>query len=84
MSISQPILNRAEVASLFSHPLASLLNKDPPFPLEPEMLELKYHTFSDYDSSTIPGKIRMHYFLTGREAGGTKPIFGLTAYACYV
>jgi hypothetical protein len=22
----------------------------------------------------------MHRFLTGREAGGTKPIFGLTAY----
>ncbi|KAI0043466.1 hypothetical protein FA95DRAFT_1563263 [Auriscalpium vulgare] len=26
--------------------------------------------------------VRMHRFLTGREAGGIKPIFGLTAYAC--
>ncbi|KAI0355435.1 hypothetical protein OH77DRAFT_1424933 [Trametes cingulata] len=75
----RPILNRAEVTSLFSHPLASFLHSDPPFALEPEMLELKYHTYVDIDSNTIPGKIRMHTFLTGREAGGTKPIFGLTA-----
>ncbi|KAI0832854.1 NUDIX hydrolase domain-like protein [Trametes gibbosa] len=75
----RPILNGAEVVSLFSHPLASLLSSEPPFPLEPEMLEIKYHTYSDYTSSSAPGKIRMHNFLTGREAGGTKPIFGLTA-----
>ncbi|KAI0371495.1 hypothetical protein BV20DRAFT_941868 [Pilatotrama ljubarskyi] len=75
----RPILNRAEVTSLFSHPLVSFLHSDPPFPLEPEMLELKYHTYTDIDSNTVPGKIRMHTFLTGREAGGTKPIFGLTA-----
>ncbi|EIW61421.1 uncharacterized protein TRAVEDRAFT_162575 [Trametes versicolor FP-101664 SS1] len=75
----RPILNRAEVTSIFSHPLASFLHSDPPFPLEPEMLEIKYHTYSDYASSTVPGKIRMHNFLTGREAGGTKPIYGLTA-----
>ena len=24
--------------------------------------------------------IRMHRFLTGREAGGVKPVYGLTAY----
>ncbi|KAI0650863.1 NUDIX hydrolase domain-like protein [Trametes meyenii] len=75
----RPILNSAEVVSLFSHPLASFLHVDPPFPLEPEMLEVKYHTYSDYESRSTPGKVRMHNFLTGREAGGTKPIFGLTA-----
>ncbi|KAI1795055.1 NUDIX hydrolase domain-like protein [Ganoderma leucocontextum] len=78
----QPVLNQAEVAALFSHPLNGFLrDSDPPFPLatEPEMLEMKYHTFVDYNSNTIPGKLRTHYFLTGREAGGTKPIFGLTA-----
>ncbi|KAH9899426.1 NUDIX hydrolase domain-like protein [Cubamyces lactineus] len=75
----RPILNRAEVTSLFSHPLRSFLQSEPPFPLEPEMLELKYHTYTDYESNTYPGRVRMHTFLTGREAGGTKPIFGLTA-----
>ncbi|KAI9057635.1 hypothetical protein FKP32DRAFT_1762267 [Trametes sanguinea] len=75
----RPILNRAEVASLFSHPLAAFLRSEPPFPLETQMLELKYHTYTDIESNTVPGKVRMHTFLTGREAGGTKPIFGLTA-----
>lgn len=73
----RPILNAPEVASLFSHPLASLLSSEPPFATEPEMLEMEYHTHVD-----IPvheGHMRMHRFLTGREAGGTKPIFGLTA-----
>ncbi|KAJ3482911.1 hypothetical protein NLI96_g6674 [Meripilus lineatus] len=45
------------------------------------MLELKYHTHNDIEWATGlgKGKVRMHRFLTGREAGGTKPIFGLTA-----
>ena len=73
-------MNKAEVASLFSHPLKSFLHLDPPFATEPEMLEMKYHTYADYKSNTMSGKVRMHTFLTGREAGGTKPIFGLTAY----
>lgn len=83
----RPILNAPEVASLFSHPLASLLTSEPPFPLEHEMLELEYHTYVDvsipwpYNDSMGSGtaSVRMHRFLTGREAGGTKPIFGLTA-----
>ena len=57
-----------------------MLHSEPPFATEPEMLEIKYHTYTDFSSNTMPGKIRMHNFLTGREAGGTKPIFGLTAY----
>lgn len=56
-----------------------MLHSEPPFATEPEMLEMKYHTYTDWSSNTMPGKIRMHNFLTGREAGGTKPIFGLTA-----
>ncbi|KZT70259.1 hypothetical protein DAEQUDRAFT_214953 [Daedalea quercina L-15889] len=74
----KPILNTPEVASLFSHPLASLLHSEPPFATEQEMLELKYHTYHDIDWRG-KGTIRMHRFLTGREAGGTKPIFGFTA-----
>ncbi|KAL1743746.1 NUDIX hydrolase domain-like protein [Schizophyllum fasciatum] len=43
--------------------------------------------FSDVDTPEEPQlgklrrqrKVRMHRFLTGREAGGTKPVFGLTA-----
>ncbi|KAI0751196.1 NUDIX hydrolase domain-like protein [Daedaleopsis nitida] len=75
----RPILNQAEVTALFSHPLNSFLHSEPPFATEPEMLEMKHHTYMDIGSNTMPGKVRMHTFLTGREAGGTKPIFGLTA-----
>lgn len=74
----KPILNTPEVASLFSHPLGSLLHSEPPFSTEQEMLELEYHTYHDIDWRG-KGQIRMHRFLTGREAGGTKPIFGFTA-----
>ncbi|KAG6868115.1 hypothetical protein C0993_007493 [Termitomyces sp. T159_Od127] len=78
----QPILNDAEVASLFSHPLASFLSTKPPFPAEPELVEVPYHSYKDW---TSPGPndttwtTRSHQFLTGREAGGIKPVFGLTA-----
>ncbi|KAG6888518.1 hypothetical protein C0995_007761 [Termitomyces sp. Mi166 len=78
----QPILNDAEVASLFSHPLASFLSTKPPFPAEPELLEVPYHSYNDW---TSPGPndttwiTRSHRFLTGREVGGIKPVFGLTA-----
>ncbi|KAF6751545.1 NUDIX hydrolase domain-like protein [Ephemerocybe angulata] len=78
-----PLLNQAEVDSLFSHPLASFLSTTPPFPSEPDTLEFEYHTFHDYDYAHSPGarkdKFRAHSFLTGREAGGVKPVFGLTA-----
>ncbi|KAH9931777.1 NUDIX hydrolase domain-like protein [Amylocystis lapponica] len=73
----RPILNAPEVASLFSHPLSALLHSESPWPNEPEMLEVEYHTYNDTDGPQ--GKVRLHRFLTGREAGGTKPIFGLTA-----
>ncbi|KAJ7093500.1 NUDIX hydrolase domain-like protein [Mycena epipterygia] len=78
----RPILNTAEVASLFSHPLASFLSSSPPFPTEPELIEVAYHTTSDWTypgPNGIPRKSRAHRFLTGREAGGIKPVFGLTA-----
>ncbi|THU97257.1 hypothetical protein K435DRAFT_722017 [Dendrothele bispora CBS 962.96] len=131
----RPILNHSEVASLFSHPLASFLSSTPPFPKEPELEEVLYHTYQDYDwhgpplpmktqsshglkakgestdvirfsrkrnrrrsadylvpssdpvddqdASSLPKtrkrKLRMHRFLTGREAGGIKPVYGLTA-----
>ncbi|EMD40315.1 hypothetical protein CERSUDRAFT_110918 [Gelatoporia subvermispora B] len=77
----RPILNAPEVASLFSHPLKSFLHEQPPFPTELDMIEQPeqpYHTFVDINWHN-QGKLRMHRFLTGREAGGTKPIFGLTA-----
>ncbi|KAG6915910.1 hypothetical protein DXG01_009280 [Tephrocybe rancida] len=76
------MLNDAEVASLFSHPLASFLSTKPPFPAESESLEVPYYSYNDW---TSPGPndttwtTRAHRFLTGREAGGIKPVFGLTA-----
>ncbi|KAF8076966.1 NUDIX hydrolase domain-like protein [Lyophyllum atratum] len=78
----RPILNAAEVASLFSHPLSSFLTTSPPFPTEPELVEVPYYSYSDWN---MPGPgggewvARAHRFLTGREAGGVKPVFGLTA-----
>ncbi|KAF8627938.1 hypothetical protein AX17_006092 [Amanita inopinata Kibby_2008] len=78
----RPILNTAEVASLFSHPLASFLDETPPFPHEPEAFELPYHTTVDFHVQGPNGIVwphRTHRFLTGREAGGIKPVFGLTA-----
>ncbi|KAF7325257.1 Nudix hydrolase 15, mitochondrial [Mycena venus] len=78
----RPILNASEVASLFSHPLASFLSSSPPFPSESELVEVPYHTTSDGAYPGPNGKMfptRAHRFLTGREAGGIKPVFGLTA-----
>lgn len=78
---SQPVLNADEVASLFSHPLASFLSSEPPFPLEPDTLEVPYHKSFDFKGSgPVSQTFRVHQFLTGREAGGIKPVFGLTAY----
>ncbi|KAJ7193667.1 NUDIX hydrolase domain-like protein [Mycena pura] len=77
-----PILNTAEVAELFSHPLAAFLSSTPPFPAEPELIEAPYHTTSDWTypgPNGLPRTARAHRFLTGREAGGIKPVFGLTA-----
>ncbi|KAG6830125.1 hypothetical protein H0H87_009095 [Tephrocybe sp. NHM501043] len=81
-TLRQPILNDAEVASLFSHPLASFLKTTPPFPAEPESLEVPYYSYNDWTSPGPNGTTwttRAHRFLTGREAGGIKPVFGLTA-----
>ena len=75
----QPLLNSQEVTSVFSHPLASFLSHESPFPQDTESLEVPYHTYQDIKWTGLDGLFRMHRFLTGREAGGTKPIFGLTA-----
>ncbi|KAI0301893.1 NUDIX hydrolase domain-like protein [Multifurca ochricompacta] len=66
-----------------------------PFPeaealAETAALELEYHTYADVawpwpwvmgpaTPESAGRAVRMHRFLTGREAGGIKPIFGLTA-----
>ncbi|KAG1743651.1 NUDIX hydrolase domain-like protein [Suillus paluster] len=75
----QPNLNESEVTSIFSHPLASFLASSSPFPpyrvQDPSM---PYHTTTDWEWSK-GSTIRMHRFLTGREADGVKPVFGFTA-----
>ena len=69
------------MSSLFSHPLASFLSSDTPFPNEPESVEVTYHTYKDIRYKGDDGrKVRLHSFLTGREAGGIKPVTGLTSF----
>ncbi|KLO08645.1 hypothetical protein SCHPADRAFT_944291 [Schizopora paradoxa] len=77
----RPVLNGAEVESLFSHPLKGFLDTEAPFPHEPHLNEVPYYSYNDISwmpaGRRIP--IRMHRFLTGREAGGIKPVYGGTA-----
>lgn len=70
----QPNLNESEVTSIFAQPLASFLTADRPSsdPSKP------YHSYTDQPWSQ-GGSVRIHSFLTGREADGVKPVFGLTA-----
>ncbi|KAF9647828.1 hypothetical protein BDM02DRAFT_3097512 [Thelephora ganbajun] len=76
----RPVLNTPEVAQLFSHPLASFLSTESPFPQDQSMVEFPYYSYEDTPFHRgSPRKIRLHHFLTGREAGGVKPIFGVTA-----
>jgi coenzyme A diphosphatase NUDT7 len=78
----QPVLNSSEVTLLFSHPLRGFLSSDAPStdPSDMTTLEFSYHTTQDIPWEGDPlRKTRMHRFLTGREEGGTKPIYGLTA-----
>jgi len=80
-STVRPVLNSAEVTSLFSHPLKSFLETEAPFPHEPHLNEVPYYTYNDIPWMPAGRKhsIRMHRFLTGREAGGIKPVYGGTA-----
>ncbi|KAG1762191.1 NUDIX hydrolase domain-like protein [Suillus occidentalis] len=75
----QPSLNESEVTSIFSQPLASFLASSFPFhPYRAPDPSMPYHTTTEWEWSG-GGSIRMHRFLTGREADGVKPVFGLTA-----
>lgn len=75
------MLNQAEVASLFSHPLKSFLSTEAPSRQDSFAEEIPYYTYHDYPwtRGDRNREIRMHRFLTGREAGGIKPVYGLTA-----
>jgi len=88
-STVEPVLNRPEVESLFSHPLHSFLSKTPPFTMSSilpdakdaswDSLNAEYYTYNDLKWVDNERKIRLHRFLTGKEGEGIKPIFGLTA-----
>jgi coenzyme A diphosphatase NUDT7 len=42
--------------------------------------EGRYYQYRDVSWGEKGQKVRMHRFLTGREGGGVKPVYGLTAY----
>lgn len=70
----QPSLNESEVTSIFAQPLSSFLTTDR---LSVDSSR-PYYSYVDRPWSQ-GGSIRVHSFLTGREADGVKPVFGLTA-----
>ncbi|KAI6101712.1 hypothetical protein EDD17DRAFT_1548750 [Pisolithus thermaeus] len=70
----QPSLNESEVTSIFAQPLSSFLTTDR-LSADPSR---PYYSYVDRPWSQ-GGSIRVHSFLTGREADGVKPVFGLTA-----
>ncbi|KAF7341252.1 Nudix hydrolase 15, mitochondrial [Mycena venus] len=77
------ILDNTLRLHLYSHTLSHpSCRRHHPFPSESELVEVPYHTTSDGAYPGPNGKMfptRAHRFLTGREAGGIKPVFGLTA-----
>lgn len=76
----RPVLNAPEVDQLFSHPLVSFLSTESPFPRDQSAVEFPYHSHEDIPfHKRSSRRVRLHRFLTGREAGGVKPIFGVTA-----
>ncbi|ETW83764.1 hypothetical protein HETIRDRAFT_314160, partial [Heterobasidion irregulare TC 32-1] len=81
----RPILNAPEVHTLFSHPLASFLSTSAPFATDTASgTDVSSDTDTNAEraasATRIPERfVRMHRFLTGRESGGIKPVFGLTA-----
>jgi coenzyme A diphosphatase NUDT7 len=92
----QPVLNAAEVHSLFAHPLRAFLSPDAPrapdfvdrmpeLPVDDDAAAAEhaaYHSARDERWAGDPSgkrRVRVHVFTTGREAEGTKPVFGLTA-----
>lgn len=80
LRLPKPVLNAPEVTQLFSHPLASFLSTESPFPQDQSTVEFPYYSYEDISfHKESSRKIRLHRFLTGREAGGVKPIFGVTA-----
>ena len=57
--------------------LASSLSSGESGPPPAMPIPTAYHSW--YDAEWGPTKVRLHTFLTGREASGTKPVAGLTA-----
>jgi len=52
-------------------------SEPPPKPGEDDTTDVEYYSYRDI--SWGQGPVRMHRFLTGREDGGIKPVYGLTA-----
>ncbi|EIM88046.1 uncharacterized protein STEHIDRAFT_55559 [Stereum hirsutum FP-91666 SS1] len=78
----RPILNTPEVHTLFSHPLASFLSTSAPFTsTTPDDGHVGKGEMQGEDTGDENKEhyIRMHQFLTGREQGGVKPVYGVTS-----
>jgi hypothetical protein len=70
---------RASNAASFGWKKYLASTEPPPKPGEDDATEVEYYSYRDI--SWGQGPVRMHRFLTGREDGGIKPVYGLTAYA---
>ncbi|KAG1788855.1 uncharacterized protein HD556DRAFT_1496067 [Suillus plorans] len=68
------------VVLILDNTMQPSLNESESFPFHPYRIpdpSIPYHTTAEWEWSG-GGRIRMHSFLTGREADGVKPVFGLT------
>ena len=78
-NIPFPPAHLKQSSSIFSHPPVSFLSPHPPFP-QPVTLEYCTSFYGRNDDL----KLRMHIVLAGWEAGWTKPVWGLTAWAFFL
>lgn len=68
---------RASNAASFGWKKYLASTEPPPKPGEDDATEVEYYSYRDI--SWGQGPVRMHRFLSGREDGGIKPVYGLTA-----
>lgn len=81
LSNTSPFTNEPEAVELEYHSSHDHPWDGPPPPAASADFHFNHDFHQDHDrlQQNMRRRSRLHSFLTGREAGGTKPVFGLTA-----